>query len=395
MSRAEIISEIPKLSHADRREIMRYIIESEEDAQTLADCDQRALKQFQTLDAMEAEDEKNATRRNLACGFWPRCQSSACAYPKRLSRLFGSLLSIRHWLIFNMPTRYGTGELFGFDFTALSPERIRELSTTSHKLMDCPFKPIQPGKPIPKCNKKGGVCSLRQFSQNEERKVEGRGEPVTTCPNRFLEGNLVSKWVGETLLGTANPVIISQLPFLMGEIQAEEEADQDAVGKIDEVLVNPEGQTLQWCALEFQAVYFSGSSMENDFKEMRNWTGPGIPFPKVQRRPDFRSSGPKRLMPQLQIKVPTISRWGKKMAVVIDWAFWESLGTMREVKDLSNCEIVWFVVSFAPAHNGHFTLQRHETHFTTLDNAVEGLTGGTPMSLDRFEKQIRARLPPS
>lgn len=60
MSRAEIISEIPKLSHADRREIMRRIVEAEEDAGTLADCDQRALERFQTLDAMEAEDEKNA-----------------------------------------------------------------------------------------------------------------------------------------------------------------------------------------------------------------------------------------------------------------------------------------------------------------------------------------------
>ena len=54
MSRAEIISEIPKLSHADRREIMRCIVESEEDARTLADCDQRALERFQMLDAMEA-----------------------------------------------------------------------------------------------------------------------------------------------------------------------------------------------------------------------------------------------------------------------------------------------------------------------------------------------------
>ena len=81
------------------------------------------------------------------------------------------------------------------------------------------------------------------------------------------------------------------------------------------------------------------------------------------------------------------------MAVVIDRTFWESLGTMREVKDLSNCEIVWFVVSFAPSKDGHFALQQHEVHFTTLDNAVEGLTGGTPMSLDHFEKQIRVRLP--
>lgn len=226
----------------------------------------------------------------------------------------------------------------------------------------------------------------------EHGRVEVMGEPVTTCPNRFLEANLVAQWVGETLLGTSEPAVISELPFLMGEAQAEEGADEDAVGKIDEVLVNTEAGALRWCALEFQAVYFSGKSMENDFRVMREWSGPGVPFPAVQRRPDFRSSGPKRLMPQLQIKVPTISRWGKKMAVVIDRAFWDSLSDMREVRELSNCEIVWFVVSFAPTKDGRFALQRHETHFTTLINAVEGLTGGTPMSLERFESQIRDRL---
>jgi hypothetical protein len=61
-SRAEIISEIPKLSHEARREIMRCIIQAEEEAATLAECDQRALERFQMLDAMEAEDEKNAAR---------------------------------------------------------------------------------------------------------------------------------------------------------------------------------------------------------------------------------------------------------------------------------------------------------------------------------------------
>jgi hypothetical protein len=294
-----------------------------------------------------------------------------------------------------MPSRYGTGELYGFDFSTLPPERIREFSLASHKNMVCPFKRAQPEKPLPKCNKKGGVCSLRLFLQDDQGNVIPKGEPVTTCPNRFLEGSLIAEWVGETLLGTSKPLVVSELPFLMGEIQAEEEADPDAVGKIDEVLVNLESGEIRWCALEIQAVYFSGKSMENDFKQMREWTGPGVPFPQVQRRPDFRSSGPKRLMPQLQIKVPTISRWGKKMAVVIDLPFWNSLGEMREVKDLSNCEIVWFVVSFAPSKDGRFSLQRHKTHFTTLDNAVEGLTGGTPMSLDRFERQIRDRLPPS
>lgn len=293
-----------------------------------------------------------------------------------------------------MPKRYGTGELYGFDFTALSPERIRELSTAPARTTTCPFKPRQEGKSVPVCTKSGGVCSLRQLSKDRNAQVTGVGDPVTTCPNRFLEGKLVSQWVGETLLGTSTPLVVSELPFLMGDIQEEEGAEPDAVGKIDEILVHREGDRLHWCALEFQAVYFSGGKMEHDFAVMRNWDGPGVPFPQKHRRPDFRSSGPKRLMPQLQIKVPTISRWGKKMAVVIDRAFWESLGEMREVKEISNCDIVWFVVSFTPS-NGRFTLTRHEVHCTTLDSAVEGLTGGTPMSLERFEDQIRARLPNS
>ena len=62
MSKAEIISAIPTLSHEDRREIVRVIMQTEMDAQTLTDCDSRALERFQMLDAMEAEDEKNSTR---------------------------------------------------------------------------------------------------------------------------------------------------------------------------------------------------------------------------------------------------------------------------------------------------------------------------------------------
>jgi len=119
-----------------------------------------------------------------------------------------------------MPSRYGTGELYGLDFSTLPAERIRELSQMSHKNVVCPFKPLRPGKPAPKCNKKGGVCSLRQFVKDEAEKVEGKGQPVTTCPNRFLEGNVVAQWVGETLLGTPKPAVISELPFLMGAIQA-------------------------------------------------------------------------------------------------------------------------------------------------------------------------------
>jgi len=62
MSTTEIVAEIPRLSHEERREIMRRLIAAEEDAATLAECDRLALERFQMLDALEAEDEKNAAR---------------------------------------------------------------------------------------------------------------------------------------------------------------------------------------------------------------------------------------------------------------------------------------------------------------------------------------------
>lgn len=287
--------------------------------------------------------------------------------------------------------RYGAAELYGFDFASLPPQCLRELAAADHKNTGCPFKVREAGKPAPTCSKKGGVCSLRQYTQDNNGSVVPSSLPVTTCPHRFLEDGVIFEWVGEALLGTKNPIVISEVPFLMEAKTAEGETGSP-VGKIDKVLVNPAGSVLEWCALEIQAVYFSGKSMENDFSLMRTWAGPGIPLPRGQRRPDFRSSGPKRLMPQLQIKVPTISRWGRKLAVVIDQAFWDSLGEMRLVRDLSNSEIVWFVVSYAAAATGRFHLQRQAMHCTTLNYAVEGLTGGTPMSLANFEDAIRARL---
>jgi hypothetical protein len=62
VSKADILAEIPKLSHADRREIGRLLFEVETDAETLIECDLLAIERFQMLDVMEAQDEKNITR---------------------------------------------------------------------------------------------------------------------------------------------------------------------------------------------------------------------------------------------------------------------------------------------------------------------------------------------
>jgi hypothetical protein len=62
MSSKEIIAEVPRLSHRERREIVQHILSIEEEAALLADCDRRADERFQMLDAMEAEDAQTPTR---------------------------------------------------------------------------------------------------------------------------------------------------------------------------------------------------------------------------------------------------------------------------------------------------------------------------------------------
>jgi hypothetical protein len=149
---------------------------------------------------------------------------------------------------------------------------------------------------------------------------------------------------------------------------------------------------LDWCAIEIQAVYFSGPGMEEEFKYLRAFQQEGIPFPQKIRRPDYRSSAPKRLMPQLQIKVPTLRRWGKKMAIIVDRHFYNWMGKLGTNPDLSSSDIVWFVVDFEESLTEQkLSLVRgKETYSTTLEKAIEGLTGGFPVSLQTFEDRIKS-----
>jgi len=292
-------------------------------------------------------------------------------------------------------SRYSIGEWYGAGFESLgAAERSRragiECEANAIIGATCPFQHDA------KCNKKGGVCSLRQYQQIGDGPVSGIGPVITTCPQRFLEADTIFRWVGETLLQTKDPIVLSEIGFL-DRLRSDEppgEDDQDSrdfIGRIDNVLVHPSHNPMEWCALELQAVYFSGKSMANEFKMLTQEKTEAMPFPAKHRRPDWRSSGPKRLLPQLQTKVPTIRTWGKKMAVVIDEAFYGSLVSLDRERHLSNAEIAWFVVGF-DAKPGGWTLMPREVVYTKLDASVKSLTGGVPLSKERFEEQLRLKL---
>src|SRR5947207_11954911 len=109
--------------------------------------------------------------------------------------------------------RYSIGEWYGTPFETISPsERFQngtaEIEADSIRGLNCPFQEDRT------CNKKGGVCSLRLYEQTGNGPVSMSGPLITTCPNRFLEDDLIFRWVGEAILETAEPVVLNQVGFL-------------------------------------------------------------------------------------------------------------------------------------------------------------------------------------
>lgn len=288
----------------------------------------------------------------------------------------------------------------------LAPREADRLAVLEAKLLDeaantkpCPFKNDGGLGQVP-CTKEGGVCSLRLYDKGpNDRAVlvpAPRGAIRATCPSRFHEAGTAFSWASREILNQADPALVGEVGFLESSETVDASEGED-VGRIDMVVVDnkkPADYPLPWIALEIQAVYFSGPEMRLLFDQIDTdvYNGQdGLVFPGQIRRPDYRSSGPKRLMPQLMIKVPTLRRWGKRMAVVVDRSFYDSMGSMTTVDDVSNSDVAWFVVDFVyDAGTRRFALTAGHVFFMTLEEAVKGLTGGKPVKMSEFETRIRA-----
>ena len=296
-------------------------------------------------------------------------------------------------------SRFGIGEWYGKPFTDLSPQQRRHFAEIQlvpkdeRPLEQCPF--LSSCGASVSCWKVGGVCSLRKYDWSPDTRAISvsleEGTLRTTCPSRFEEDGRIYAWIGEVILNTPDARPIGQVSFLQRApligMKDDQVSGREEVGRIDNVLIVPDTTPLQWCAVEIQAVYFSGASMDRDFEGILEG-GDALPVPAGRRRPDYRSSGPKRLMPQLQIKVPTLRRWGKRMAVVVDEDFFKAMGRMKTVDDMSNCDVAWFMVKYDEA----LKLARGSVHLTTLEESVQSLVAGRPVSLPEFESRILEKL---
>lgn len=316
--------------------------------------------------------------------------------------------------------RYGIAEWFGNDITALTPEERQSYGTlAAHQLksgdlsnaLPCPFlSTLIPGA---KCNKDSGVCTIRKFSKGDG--LTGNPLPedkiVTLCPFRFLqhvkEGTTLFSWIADVMLDITHPTIVKETPFLRkisntrrpsetaGEMKEEAEEEIKKAGRIDWILVNPASmkeRELEWCAVETQSVYFQGDKMLPEFEAYAAAPN-AVLFPIGSRRPDYRSNGPKRLSPQLDVKVPVLRSWGKKVAVVIDGFFYKNMNALddaypsaRDDKERrENAEVVWFVIDY----DQHLRIRPSQVIYSTLDSSRKALNATEPLSKSDFVSSLR------
>ncbi len=329
--------------------------------------------------------------------------------------------------------RYGIAEWFGQDIRALSPAARKRLGRFSYAqafdvqkmsaqernafwlrefgeaytdgemdALECPSLSNLAPRSI--CNKSGGVCSMRQYgSQN------GLGHPVladrppTVCPLRFLESGTVLRWVAEKMLGTRSPMIVKETPFLrkissLTEATGPDEPDGNEnkrAGRIDWILIDPasvDTDSLKWCALETQGVYFSGDKWDGEFKAYAE-NGSQLHYPIGRRRPDYRSNGPKRLAPQLSVKVPVLRAWGTKVAVVVDDYFFNQMAELKpafsrarnEQDHLDRAEVVWFIVRY----DENMNMVPASVYYSDLDKSVDALNATEPIERTLFQTNLR------
>jgi len=309
-------------------------------------------------------------------------------------------------------SRYGIAEWYGNDITSISPplrKDLGKLASTQVQTGDLSGGPICPFlsslKPNSRCNKLGGVCSLRRFHKGENK--EGIPVPgdniVTICPSRFLQGiggrKSLFLWISEVMLESNQAIVIKETPFLRSALikkSLKEGSGNDSVGpkagRIDWIVSSLPDEGLKWCAVETQALYFSGDKMKLEFDAYIENPFPVL-FPVGRRRPDYRSSGPKRLAPQLDVKVPVLRNWGNKVAVIIDRYFHDNMGELLDAyprakndkERLDNSDIVWFVVDY----DNQLKLRIVRVIYTTLESSRQALNATEPISKSDFNRDLK------
>lgn len=194
------------------------------------------------------------------------------------------------------------------------------------------------------------------------------GTPV--CPVRFIQENRMFEDVARAAFGSGKKIAVRP------ELRILRKENGKKAGKVDYILaaLGADGKPDDFCALEVQSVYVQGESY---FPMFHKFLATGIP-PTENRVMDWLSSR-KRLIYQLNLKVPVFRRWGKKFFVAVDRQFFDALPKMKRVPDIENSEVTWVIYDFKRRDEGaRFTMSDPDFYCTEWADVEVALREGTP-----------------
>jgi hypothetical protein len=249
-------------------------------------------------------------------------------------------------------------EVFGYDTASITTEEQR-------KSKWCPFRESA-------CTKQGkrdplGICSYSDGSV-----------ATVVCPVRFLEDSRLIRDAGREAFG-AGASIVSLPEFRLLTVERPNQRPKK-IGKVDFLigLIGPGGNATDFAALEIQSSYVSGTEIRTAFHKFQDT---GTLTNDTRRRPDFRSSAQKRLMPQLSLKVPVFRRWGKRFFVAVDSTLFDTLPRM-ESRRSDEAEITWLVYRFARSAESGYAMSDVRTVHTHWADVETALREGTSPEKD-------------
>lgn len=262
-------------------------------------------------------------------------------------------------------------EIFGYDVADLSDEAWQARDARHCRFRNSPCTKSSIVDPL-------GVCTLSSGQS-----------AAALCPVRFLEHKRIFVDAATIAFGERSSFgVFPEIRIL--EIPHKDEGGRpNKIGKVDFLIGKiDEGKVIDFAAVEIQAAYFSGGSLRKVFEHFM--TERNLEDVDTRRRPDFRSCAQKRLIPQLQLKVPVFRRWGKKFFVVVDQEFFNSLPTFPETT-ASNSEVTW--LSYPIAHDGTvYALSDPRIAFSEWDEVQNSLREGKPPEPHEIIHEMQAKL---
>lgn len=262
-------------------------------------------------------------------------------------------------------------EVFGYDVADNSIEAWAARNAKHCKFRNSPCTKASISDPL-------GICTL----------ADG-GNAASLCPVRFLEQGRIFRDAAAIAFGEGTTFGIFPEIRILEIASADVGGRSKKIGKVDFLIGKIEGRRIvDFAAVEIQAAYFSGNSLRPVFDHfMATRSMDGV---NSKRRPDFRSCAQKRLVPQLQLKIPVFRRWGKKFFVVVDSEFFASLPKFPQTT-ASNSELTWLTYAIS-MQDGVFGMQSPGIVYSEWDEVQNSLREGKPPEPTEIVSELQAKL---